>query len=452
MQTTRITLVAATLLFSALILSVALPQNYANAQTVPASIPSWFHYKVMLWANGQLSDQDLLNSIQTLVSGQNFANSSSYTNNMQGMSGMSNMSGMSSVPGISSTADSLLSAMGQTIYCNDVQGMAYNPQAMSEMANCNTQSMSGMGGMSGMSSSGNGMQGAASSNCLNTQSLPGQSSQCSTGPSLFDEIEGNLVGMAQMFTFNAYTQGMMQGMSGTQSAMLSTPNALADLAGVLSSGNLTSSDYAKYFSSPARSVNQVNMDVTRHASNCQSDNFPRVDWAFCNYAGVDLNHDHLSHADLVGTDLAGANLYKSDLVQANLDFANLTNAKMENTDFSTSNMSGTQMIGTDASWSDYNFATLNGANMTGANLQDSTMRWASMERVSFNGANLDNTLFMNSDLRGADFRGASLQGTGFAYADLTGANFDGDDLRGADLGSAILTGASLHCLNNPICN
>lgn len=448
MQTTRIKLAAVTLIFSVLILSVALSQNYANAQTVPASIPSWFHYKAMLWANGQVSDQDFLDSIRTLTSGQNFANSSSYTNSMQGMSGMSNMLGINSVSG------SLLSAMGQTIYCNDIQGMAYNPQTMSGMANCNTQAMSGMSGMSGMASSGNSMQGTSStpSNCVNTQSLPGQSSQCNYGPSLFDEVANNMMGMSGMFTFDSYTQGMMNGMSGTQSGMLSSPSALADLSGVLSSGVLSVSDYAKYFSSPARSVGQVNIDVARHANNCNLENFPRVDWAFCNHSGEDLTHDDLSHANLVGTDLAGVNLYKSDVVQSNLDFANLTKAQMENTDFSSAHMSGTQMIGTDASWSDYNFVTLNGANMTGANLKDSTMRWATMERVSFNGANLDNTLLMNSDLRGSDFRGASLQGTGFAGADLTGANFNGDDLRSVDLGSATLTGAQLHCINNPVCN
>jgi uncharacterized protein YjbI with pentapeptide repeats len=453
MQTTRTTL-AATMLFSALILSVALSQNYANAQTVPASIPSWFHYKAMLWANGQISDQDFLNSIQTLVSGQNFANSSSSGNGMQGMSGMGNMSGMSNMSGINSVSDSLLSAMGQTIYCNDMQGMAYNPQVMSQMANCNTQAMSGMSGMSGMSSSGNNMQGTSStpSNCVNTQSLPGQSSQCSYGPSLFDEIANNMIGMSSMFTFDAYTQGMMNGMSGTQSSMLSSPSALADLSGVLSSGVLSSSDYAKYFSSPARSVGQINIDVERHTNNCNTNDFPRVDWAFCNQSGSDLNHQHLSHADLVGTDLSGTNLYKSDLVQANLDFANFTNAQMENADFSSANMSGTQMIGTHMPYADLDFVTLNGANMTGADLKASQMRWATMERVSFNGANLDNALLMNTDLRGADFRGASLQGTGFADADLTGANFNGDDLRSVDLGSAILTGAQLHCINNPVCN
>ncbi|MFZ1076286.1 MAG: hypothetical protein WAN47_02520 [Nitrosotalea sp.] len=149
MQTTRITLTAVTLLFSVLILSMGLSQNHASAQVMPTTIPAWFHYKALLWANGQISDQDFINSIQTLVSGQNFANSSS--NNMQGMSGMSaNMSGMSSMSGISSTSDGLLTAMGQTIYCNDVQSMAYNPQAMSEMTNCNTQGMSGMSGMNGM--------------------------------------------------------------------------------------------------------------------------------------------------------------------------------------------------------------------------------------------------------------------------------------------------------------
>lgn len=445
MQTTRIKLAAVTLFFSALILSVALSQNYANAQTVPATMPSWFHYKAMLWANGQISDQDFLDSIRTLTSGQNFANSSSYTNSMQGMSGMNNMSEIS-------MSDSLLSAMGQTIYCNDIQGMAYNPQTMSGMANCNNvQSLSGMNGMSG--TSGNGMQvPSSSSNCVNTQSLPGQSSQCSTGPSLFDDVANNMVGMSAMFTFDSYTQGMMNGMSSTSSNMLSSPSALADLSGVLSSGSLSLSDYVKYFSSPARSSNDITIDVSRHASNCQTANFPRVDWEFCNQSGSDLNHASLSSSNLIGADFAGANLYKSDLVEANLDFANFTNAEMENSDFSSAHVSGTQMIGTHMPSADFDFATLNGANMTGADLKGSQMRWATMERVSFNDANLNNALLMNTDLRGSDFRGASLQGTGFAGADLTGANFNGDNLRSVDLGSAILTGAQLHCINNPVCN
>ncbi|HJU14592.1 MAG TPA: pentapeptide repeat-containing protein [Candidatus Nitrosotalea sp.] len=429
-------------ILSITLVSSLLSQNYASAMDMPSTIPSWFHYKAILWANGQMSDQDFLNAIQELTSGQSMSNSPS-SNGMQGMGGMS---------GTSSTTDNLLASIGQLIYCNDVQGMTYSPQAMAAMENCNAV-MPSMSGMSGGTSSSNSMAGipASSSNCVNTQSLPGQSSQCSVAPSFFDEIAGNMVGISSMFTFDAYTQGLTNGMAGMTNNPLFTAASLQSLAGVLSSGTLNAADYDKYFTTPTRDINQISVDVDRHTSNCNSENFPEVDWEFCNKAGDDLNHAHLSKSNLIGADLAGANLYKSDLVEANLDFANLTNTQMENIDLSSASMSGTYLAGANVKSSDFNFVTMNGANMTGATLQDSTMRWATLERDSFNGANLNGVLFMNSDLRGSDFRGASLQGTGFAYADLTGANFDGDDLKGVDLGGATLTGASLHCINNPVC-
>ncbi|MGI0046704.1 MAG: pentapeptide repeat-containing protein [Nitrosotalea sp.] len=457
MQTTRITLTVSTLLFSALILSVTMPQNDANAQVMPTTIPAWFHYKAILWANGQISDQDFLNAIQTLISGQNVTSSTSSNGNMQGMSGMSTTTG-------TSTADSLLTAIGQTVYCNDVEGMQYNAQAMmSAISNCNNiQAMSGMAGvgvmgsMSGMASSGvNLMRGIPTSvsSCQNAQQQTGQSSPCFTRPSVFDEIANDMIGMSQLFTFSAYSQGMMNTMAGgPQPSMLATPSALQALSDVLSSGSLNTADYIKYFGSPARSTNDINRDVSNQVGNCRSSSFPRVNWEFCDHSGINLDHGDLTHANLIGSDLSGANLYKADVVQANLDFANLTNAQMDNIDLEGSNMSGTQLSGASMPFADFTYVTLNGANMTGTDLHQSQMRWATMERVSFQNANLNGALFMNSDLEGADFRGASLQGTGFAGADLTGANFNGDDLRSVDLGSATLTGASLHCINNPLCN
>lgn len=440
----RQTIFISTMLFSVLLMTIGLPQNSASAQVMPTTIPPWFHYKALLWANGQISDQDFLSAVSELVSGQHVTNSSSSTN------------AMGEPPGTGNAYDSLLSAMGQMLYCNSIQGMSPSPDMMSGMENCNIQGMAGLSVMSDLGS-GSGTSPSVTSgvpsNCINTQGLPGQPLMCAGRPTLFSDIENIVNGMSGTLTFDYYTQGIMNRMSGTplNPNMLVDPGMLAKLAGVLSSGTLTSADYVKYFGSPLLSSSRINTDLQYHEENCKSMNFPTVQWAFCDHSGTNLNHAHLSDSDLTGVDLSGANLYKSDLVDAHLNYANLTSAQMENSDFSGADMSGIQMVNTYAPSSTFRLVTLNGANMTGANLKQSTMAFSTMERVSFKGANLNGAEMLQSDLKGSDFRGADLKGASFSYSDLTGANFDGDDLAGVDLGSAILTGASLHCINNPIC-
>ncbi len=216
--------------------------------------------------------------------------------------------------------------------------------------------------------------------------------------------------------------------------------------------------------SPAREIpSQVLLDRGSNNQRWNKANFPGVDFAEYNLAGIWMNE-----ANLEGANLAGQDLTRTRLSNANLKNADLSNTNIFETDFSGARLIDVELSGAIIVNANFVSSSLSDLDLSLTGWSGGSLRWAKIQNVVFpdgvviNGEigpktfvrnraifsiwdieDVDGTEFNGSDLTGAVFAGISAKNTNFSNAILSGADLRQTDFTGANFSGADLTDARL---------